>query len=174
MLAECMRAYLAGDCLLQSEWAPSEKSCRRRTASAAVGTLSFLLTIRSRWRLLAIGSKHAALDRYRAAKYLIWARNQLAPALCRVPRTEPAGSRSFPASLTRGRARVMIVADNTSHPVTNGAPWNGCDDRHATCRAAAGSFPRTPSACQDKRRSRDAGVPQARCRRDRPVLRAAR
>lgn len=88
-------AHLAGDYLIQTEWMATEKLRRHGPAAvhAATYTACFLPVTRN-WRVLAvIGGTHFAIDRWRLAKYLIWAKNQAAPAFYRYPwsHAEPTG-----------------------------------------------------------------------------------
>lgn len=75
-------AHLVGDYLLQTHhqavrktqaWGPA-------LAHAATYTAAHLPVTRS-WKALAvIGGTHAVIDHYRLAKYVVWAKNQAAPA----------------------------------------------------------------------------------------------
>jgi hypothetical protein len=76
VLAEALLAHLVGDYLLQSDWMATEKTRRWWPAvvHGAVYSLPFLLVTRSPWALLVIGGTHVVLDRFRVAKYVIWAK----------------------------------------------------------------------------------------------------
>lgn len=70
-----------GDYMLQSDWMASEKVKRwwPTLAHVIVYTLPFLL-LTQRWEALAIiAGTHAAIDHWRLAKYVCYAKNFLAP-----------------------------------------------------------------------------------------------
>ncbi|MFD4224736.1 hypothetical protein [Streptomyces griseus] len=65
---------------------------------------------------------HVVLDRYRAAKYLVWARNLLAPASRRVKWADVQADQGSPVTVLSGLANALvIVANNTVHPAINAA-----------------------------------------------------
>ncbi|MFD6274537.1 hypothetical protein ACFWFI_02945 [Streptomyces sp. NPDC060209] len=69
------------------------------------------------------------LDRYRAAKYLVWARNLLAPASWRVKWADVQANQGSPMSVPSGLANALvIVADNTVHLAINTAALTGGGD----------------------------------------------
>ncbi|WP_327092546.1 DUF3307 domain-containing protein [Nonomuraea sp. NBC_01738] len=70
-----MLAHLVGDYVLQSHWMATKKVKRwwPTVVHGLACSLPFLLITRSPWALLVIGGTHVVLDRYRAAKYVIWA-----------------------------------------------------------------------------------------------------
>jgi hypothetical protein len=91
MPVEALIAHLVGDYVLQSDWMATQK-VRKWWPAVAHGlaySLPFLLITRSVWVLLVIGGTHIVLDHYRAAKYVIWAKNLVAPRAFR-PRTPEA------------------------------------------------------------------------------------
>jgi hypothetical protein len=130
MPGEALLAHLVGDYLLQTDWMAREK-VRRLWPAIIHGlaySLPFLLITRSPWALLIIGGTHAVLDRYRAATYVIWARNLIGPRGSRVPRKEALANYGFAASVPPGLAMaLMIVSDNTIHMLVNAAAlgWLG-------------------------------------------------
>lgn len=82
-------AHAVGDYLLQSHWMATEKTRRTVAAVAHVTTyvLPFLFLTRD-WRALAfIAVTHFVIDRWRLARYVVWAKNFLAP---RRPHDSPA------------------------------------------------------------------------------------
>lgn len=130
-------AHLVGDYLLQTDYQAQEKTQRwgPALAHAATYTLPFLALTRSPWRLAAIAGSHAVIDRYRLAKYLCWAKNQLAPKSYRYPWSHagPAGYHSSdfapyehdqtdctaPGKPDYLAVWLMIIADNTLHLLIN-------------------------------------------------------
>lgn len=72
---------LVGDYLVQSDWMATEKT-KRTTAALAhaiVYTLCFLVLTRSPRALAIIGASHFAIDRWRLARFVCYAKNFLAP-----------------------------------------------------------------------------------------------
>lgn len=87
-------AHLAGDYVVQSHWAAVEKT--RAAGPAAVHALTytacFLPVTRSLRALAVIGGTHYLIDRYRLARHVVWAKNQLAPRSARYPRSHADGT----------------------------------------------------------------------------------
>ncbi|MEV4749109.1 DUF3307 domain-containing protein [Streptosporangium sp. NPDC049248] len=130
MLAEAFIAHLVGDYVLQSHWMATEKVKKWWPAIAhgLTYSLPFLLITRSPWALLVIGGTHIVLDHYRAAKYVIWAKNLIAPRAFRTPRKNASGNQGFAAEVPGGLATaLLIVVDNTIHLAINAAAltWLG-------------------------------------------------
>lgn len=122
MIAEGLIAHLVGDYILQSHWMATEKVKRWFPAlvHGVAYTLPFILITRNMWALLIVGGTHAILDRYRAAKYVNWAKNLIAPKSFRVPLSEAVTNGGFPAAVPAGLATaLLIIADNTMHIVIN-------------------------------------------------------
>lgn len=121
-------AHLAGDYLLQSNWMATEKVKRWLPALAHAGsyTLPFLLLTRDPRRLAVIAGTHAVIDRYRLAKHVTWAKNQVGPAAYRSPHTETGYADELPDYL---KFWLMIAADNTIHLVLNRLALQGTASR---------------------------------------------
>lgn len=115
-------AHLVGDYVLQSHWMATAKTSAwaPALAHAASYTLPFLALTRS-WRALAvIGGTHAAIDRYRLARHLVWAKNQAGPAATRPVWGEDVAG--YPAQTPPWLATwLLILADNTAHLLINRA-----------------------------------------------------
>lgn len=81
MIGAVLLAHLVGDYILQSHWMAVEKTRRWWPAlvHGAFYTLPFAAITQSWVALLTIGGTHAVIDRYRLAKYLVWAKNWIAP-----------------------------------------------------------------------------------------------
>lgn len=75
-------SHLFGDYVVQSDWMAVEKTSRHLPATlhAACYAACFLPVTRSSRALAVIGGTHFLIDRYRLARYVVWAKNQLAPA----------------------------------------------------------------------------------------------
>ena len=73
--------HLVGDYLLQSDWMAQRKtqSSIPAAAHALVYTAPFWLLMPSWWAMLLIGGTHFAIDRWRLARYVCWAKNRLGP-----------------------------------------------------------------------------------------------
>lgn len=72
--------HLIGDYILQSHWMACEKTKRFWPAwiHACVYSLPFLLITRQHsWAYWVILLSHFAMDRYRLARYVVWAKNRL-------------------------------------------------------------------------------------------------
>ncbi|GIH95292.1 DUF3307 domain-containing protein [Planobispora siamensis] len=122
MIAESIIAHLVGDYVLQSHWMATEKVRRWWPAiiHGVTYTLPFLLITRSVGALLVIGGTHIVLDHYRAAKYVIWAKNLMAPRAFRTPWAEASANQGFSRQAPAGLATALLfVVDNTMHLVIN-------------------------------------------------------
>jgi hypothetical protein len=115
--------HLAGDYLIQSHWMATEKTKRWWPAIAHAVTygLPFLLITQSAAALAVIVGTHAIIDRYRLARYLVWAKNLLAPKVFRKPWADCAAT-GYPSDTPSWLAVwLLIVADNTMHLAINAA-----------------------------------------------------
>jgi len=110
-----------GDYLLQTDHMASEKTKSLLVAfwHAVVYSLPFLLVTRSPIALAVICITHALIDRYRLARYLVWAKNQIAPATYRYPWGEAAwhGYKKDKPDWLAGW--LLILADNVLHLAIN-------------------------------------------------------
>ncbi len=117
-------AHLVGDYLFQSHWMASEKTKRwwPAVAHGLTYTLSYLLVTQSAWALLVIGGTHIVIDRYRLARYVVWAKNLVAPVgEYRRPWSESSAT-GFPPDVPAWLAVwVMFIVDNTLHLLINTA-----------------------------------------------------
>jgi hypothetical protein len=114
-------AHLIGDYLLQPHWMSQEKT-QRWSVAATHGTIygaSHILVTRSPWRLLIIGGTHAVIDRYRLAKHISWAKNQIGPARIREP-WRNCKDTGYPTDVPWWLSVwLMIIVDNTIHLLIN-------------------------------------------------------
>jgi hypothetical protein len=116
-------AHLAGDYLFQSHYMATEKTKRWSPAIAHAVTygLPYLLLTRSPAALAVIVLTHAVIDRYRLARYVVWAKNQLAPTSHRYP-WRSSDTTGYPGDAPIWLAVwLMIIADNTIHLGINAA-----------------------------------------------------
>jgi Protein of unknown function (DUF3307) len=131
-------AHLLGDYVVQSDWMANEKTKAHLPAAlhAATYTACFLPLTQSPRALAVIGATHFVIDRWRLARHLVWAKNQLAPADYRYPWSHGSGT-GYHAEIEpylhednpEGCVAIgkpawmavwlMIIADNTAHITIN-------------------------------------------------------
>jgi len=114
-------AHLVGDYLIQSHWMAVEKTKRWWPAIVHATTygLPFLLITQSPAAMAVIVGTHAVIDRYRLARHVVWAKNQLAPAGHR-PMWADSSATGYPSSTPPWLAVwLLIIADNTLHLLIN-------------------------------------------------------
>lgn len=113
-----MFAHVAGDYIVQSDWMAQEKTKHSLPALIhAVTYASCFLPITRSWKALSvIGGTHFVIDRFRLAKHLGWAKNQVAPKRYRPPHTPTGYSESAPDWLATW---LMIIGDNWVHAAIN-------------------------------------------------------
>jgi hypothetical protein len=73
-------AHLVGDYLLQSDWMAQQKTASSWPAAAHALTYGLPFALFVSWpALLFIVGTHFVIDRWRLARYVVWAKNFLAP-----------------------------------------------------------------------------------------------
>lgn len=121
-----------GDYVTQSDWMATRKvrrdgETRARCAegwAAAVShgtvyTLPFLLLTTDPLPLLVIGGTHVLIDRFRLARHVVWARNQVCPATHRRPWADCRAT-GFPPEMPAWQATwLMVMVDNVMHVLIN-------------------------------------------------------
>lgn len=112
--ADQLVAHAVGDYILQSDWMATEKTKRSLAALAHVLTymLPFLFLRPSLPALAIIVSTHFVIDRWRPARFVVWAKNFLAPRWMHV-------------STVSGVDREARVIEFDSVLLRN-APWSDC------------------------------------------------
>lgn len=128
--------HLIGDYVTQSDWMANGKTSKYLPAMvhATVYSLPFLL-LRPSWLAFAvILVTHFFIDRFRLAKYVVYAKNYLAPRSARWALVEDEQGRAigqrwtwtrcnatgYPADVPPWMAVwLMIIADNTMHLTIN-------------------------------------------------------
>lgn len=116
-------AHLVGDYVLQTDHQAATKTQRWAPAwlHGATYTLPYMLVTQSPDALLVIFGTHVLIDHYRLAKYVVWAKNQLAPREFRYPLAE-AGPHGYHRDKPDWLAMwLMFIADNTMHLAINAA-----------------------------------------------------
>lgn len=111
-------AHLTGDYLLQTHHQATQKVHRwgPALAHALTYTVPFAVLTRSPARLGVILGSHAVIDRYRLARHIVWAKNQLAPRDYRPGHTATGYPGDTPDWLA---VWLLIAADNTLHLLIN-------------------------------------------------------
>ena len=126
IVADPLLAHVVGDYVIQSDWMANEKTKRSAaaTAHALTYTLPFLFLTLSPAALVFIAGTHFVIDRWRLARYLVWAKNLAAPARYRYAWRDCSATgyhSDRPAWLA---VWLLIIADNTMHVICNGfAIW---------------------------------------------------
>ena len=112
--ADQILAHLVGDYILQSHWMATEKTKRSLAAAihAACYTAPFILLTLSPLALAYIAGTHFVIDRFRLARFVVWAKNG-----CTGPVTATGYPEAVPAWLS---VWLLIIADNTLHLLCNG------------------------------------------------------
>lgn len=116
--ADQIVAHLVGDYIIQSHWMATEKTKRSLAAAihAVTYAIPFLLITLNPWALAIIIGTHFIIDRWRLARFVVWAKNG-----CRGPVTATGYPDDVPAWLA---VWLFIFADNTLHLICNGlAIW---------------------------------------------------
>jgi hypothetical protein len=118
--ADQLVAHAVGDYILQSHWMATEKTKKTVAALAHALTYSlvFLVFRPSMAAWLLIFSTHFVIDRWRLARYVVWAKNWLAPT--NKPWSDCSGT-GYPTDTPPWLAVwLLIIADNTLHVLCNG------------------------------------------------------
>ena len=134
--ADQLLCHAIGDYILQSDWMANEKTKRSIAALCHVATYGLpFLFLRPSWKAYAvIVSTHFVIDRWRLARFVVWAKNFIAPisrnfdlylsggyemketaawASCR--------GTGYPAQTPAWLAVwLLIIADNIMHVTING------------------------------------------------------
>lgn len=118
--ADQLVAHAVGDYVLQSDWMASEKVKRSIACAAHVATyfLPFLFLTRSPAALAVIVGTHFVIDRWRLARYVVWAKNHLGPT---APWSECRATGYPPDKPEWLAVWLLIIADNVMHVLCNGA-----------------------------------------------------
>jgi hypothetical protein len=116
-------AHAVGDYVVQSNWLAQTKTTSHTTAALHAGsyTACFLPLTRSPWRLAVIGGTHYVIDHWRLARYVVWAKNQAAPAEHRYPLTDAGPFGYGPDTPDWLAGWLLFIADNTMHLLINEA-----------------------------------------------------
>lgn len=117
-------AHLVGDYLLQSDWMATEKVRRSfpAAAHAVMYSLPFLFLRPSLpgWAFIVV--THFVIDRWRLARYVVWAKNFIGPWGWRPSRarwSEYAATGYHESRPVWLATWLTIIADNTLHLICN-------------------------------------------------------
>jgi len=111
-------AHAVGDYILQSDWMANEKAKDNVAAAAHAVTYSLpFLLFRPGWKAMAlIAGTHFLIDRFRLARYVVWAKNWLAPK----GQDHELTTHGYPADRPMWLSVwLTIIADNVLHVVIN-------------------------------------------------------
>lgn len=120
--ADQLVAHAVGDYLLQSDWMANKKTSSHFAAAvhAAVYTTCFLALTRQPVALLIIFGTHFFIDRYRLARFVVFAKNFIAPRSL-WPTWSNCVATGYPSDRPAWLAVwLLIIADNVMHVVING------------------------------------------------------
>ena len=118
----CLLAHMVGDYVIQNDWMALQKTHNWAVAAihGATYTIPFVPVVwglhASWWALAVIGGTHVVLDHTYAVKYLIWAKNQLAPKAYRFAQTPTGFGPDRPDWIA---VWLMIIVDNLTHMLIN-------------------------------------------------------
>jgi hypothetical protein len=129
--ADQIICHMVGDYLLQSDWMATGKTNRWRPAAAhaCVYSAGFLLFQPSVIAFIVIIGTHFLIDRYRLARYVVWAKNFLGPivmtkvgprSIVNPPWTECQSTGYPPDRPAWMVVWLMILGDNIIHILVNG------------------------------------------------------
>ena len=115
-------AHAIGDYVLQSDWMANEKTKRSVAAfaHALVYSLTFTIFRPSYGAFMVILGTHFVIDRWRLARFVVYAKNFLSPCSAWHTWTDCAGTgyhKDRPAWLA---VWLLIIADNVMHVLING------------------------------------------------------
>lgn len=134
--ADQLFAHAVGDYVLQSDWMATEKTKKSIAAAvhAATYTLCFLALTTSPSALAIICATHFVIDRWRLARYVVWAKNWIAPCWTLAPDGQVAefirptppfhdcAATGYPPDRPAWLAVwLLIIADNLMHVAINAA-----------------------------------------------------
>jgi hypothetical protein len=121
--ADQIVVHLAGDYLTQSDWMASfkTKSSFAALCHAAVYSVPFWLFHPTVSAWLVIFGTHYLIDRYRLARYVVWAKNFLAPPGSNPPWSKCKDTFGYPPDRPAWLAMwLMVIGDNICHILLNG------------------------------------------------------
>lgn len=120
-LALALLAHMVGDYVIQSDKMAVAKTSSWRWAllHGFFYTLPFLVVTQSWAALAVIGGTHVVIDRFRLARHVIWAKEQVLPGGHRLPFREVRATGYQEEKLAWMAVWLMIAVDNTMHIAIN-------------------------------------------------------
>lgn len=123
--ADQIVAHLVGDYILQSDWMANEKTKQSLAATvhALTYSLPFLFFRPSLTAFAFVAVTHFVIDRWRLARFVVWAKNFAAPwgwRPSRAPWSEYAATGYHTSRPPWMAVWLLIIADNTMHLLCNG------------------------------------------------------
>lgn len=118
-MLEQLLLHLVGDYLTQTDWMAREKTRQNLAAAVHAGVygLPFLLLSPSGWTVFVIVWTHFLIDRYRLARYVVFAKNWItSPGLRWADCSATGYYKDTPPWLAFW---LLIIADNTLHLCIN-------------------------------------------------------
>lgn len=118
--ADQIVAHFVGDYILQSDWMVREKGTNSLAAVVHVVfyTLPFVLITQNPLTLAVIAGSHFAIDRWRLARFVVWAKNRPWPGSRPWAECSKTG---YPPDMPIWMSTwLLIIVDNTIHIVING------------------------------------------------------
>jgi hypothetical protein len=114
-------AHAVGDYVLQSDWMATEKTKKSIAAAvhASIYSLPFLFLTHAPAALAVIACTHFVIDRWRLARFVVWAKNFLGPGNRRW--SECAATGYPPDRPVWLAVWLLIIVDNIMHVLINGA-----------------------------------------------------
>ena len=121
--ADQLVAHAVGDYVLQSDWCANEKTKRSLAAFVHVVlyAVPFLLITMSPWAISAIMATHFAIDRWRLARFVCWAKNWIGPPGSNGPWRDRSSTGYDPHRPPWLAVWLMIITDNIMHVAINAA-----------------------------------------------------
>lgn len=119
--ADQLSAHAIGDYVLQSDWMANEKTKQSLAAAchAICYSLAFLIFRPSYGAFMVILGTHFVIDRWRLARYVVYAKNFLSPRPW--PKWEQCSGTGYPNTRPPWLAVwLLIIADNVMHVLING------------------------------------------------------
>lgn len=123
--ADQILAHLVGDYILQSQWMADHKTKRLSAAAfhatAYMVPFGFLSPSLDAWLVMAI--THALIDRYRLARYVVWAKNWIGSSSdTPINRSwAECSATGYPPTVPTWLSTwLLIIADNILHILING------------------------------------------------------
>lgn len=124
-------AHLFGDYVVQSDWMANEKTSSNLPAVLHATTYAacFLPLTRNPKALAIIGGTHFVIDRWRLAKYVVWARNQIAPSEARYDYDDAGMLGAHPDRPDWLSGWLGFIADNAIHLLINHLTLRHCEGK---------------------------------------------